>query len=138
MMKYDLHAGITIPNIDNNSPEKLEEGLFAVEPFATFGNGKVQDGKLSEIYIILKRKSIRNPTAREVLDFIVDEYETLPFCSRWLVKKFGTKALLALKQLEQEGIIHRYEQLVEMSHKNVSQAEHTILIEKDKIEVTTR
>lgn len=138
MMKYDLHAGITIPNIDNKSDEEIEEGLFAIEPFATFGNGKIYDGKKSEIYIIVQRRAIRNPIAREILDFIENEYKTLPFCSRWIVKKFGTKSLLALRQLEQEGIIHRYEQLVEISHKPVAQAEHTILIEKDKLIVTTR
>ena len=42
-----------------------------------------------------------------------------------------------LKELEQDGIIHQFEQLTETSHKPVSQAEHTILIGKDKIEVTT-
>jgi methionyl aminopeptidase len=138
MMKYDLHAGITIPNIDNKSDEEIKEGLFAIEPFATFGNGKIYDGKQSEIYIIVQRRAIRNPIAREILDFIEKEYETLPFCSRWILKKFGAKTLLGLKQLEQEGIIHRYEQLVEISHKPVSQSEHTILIEKDKEMVTTR
>lgn len=137
MLQYDLHSGLTIPNVDNNSNEELENGLFAVEPFATFGNGKIYDGKPSEIYIIVKRKPMRNPTAREVLDFIEKEYQTLPFCSRWLVKKFGVKALIALKQLEQEGVLHRYEQLIEVSHKPVSQAEHTIFLDKDKVEVTT-
>jgi methionyl aminopeptidase len=137
MQEYDLHSGITVPNIDNNSDEEIEEGLFAIEPFATFGNGKIYDGKPSEIYIIIKRKAIRNPVAREIMNFIEEEYQTLPFCSRWLVKKFGTTALMALKQLEHEGIVHRYEQLIEISHKPVAQSEHTVLIQKDKATITT-
>ncbi|MDO8622754.1 MAG: type II methionyl aminopeptidase [archaeon] len=137
MNEYDLHSGITIPNLDNKNDSKLPEGLYAIEPFATAGNGKVYDGKLSGIYFLVKRKPIRSQTAREVLDFIEDEYATMPFCSRWLVNKFGTKSLLSLKQLEQEGIIHQFEQLIETSHKPVSQSEHTVLITKDKIIVTT-
>jgi len=137
MEKFDLHAGVTIPNINNNSNEELGKGLYAIEPFATSGNGKVYDGKLSGIYSLQEAKNTRSPIAREILNLINKEYQTLPFCSRWVVKKLGTKALFGLKQLEQERILHQYPQLVETSHKPVSQAEDTILIEKDKIIVTT-
>lgn len=135
--QYNLHSGISIPNIKDSREIKIESGLYAIEPFATSGNGKVYDGKPSGIYYLIERKPIRSPIAREVLDFIEDEYETLPFCSRWLVKKFGTRALFALKQLEQAKILHHFPQLVETSHKPVSQAEHTILISEKGVEVTT-
>jgi len=136
---YDLHAGLTIPNFDNRKIEKLSPGLYAIEPFATSGVGKVRDGKPSGIYQLTNSKNIRSPLAREVLEFIAEEYSTLPFCSRWLVKKFGNRALLALNQLEQNGNIHQYAQLVEANRGIVSQAEHTILVDEDgKIIVTTR
>jgi len=137
MEQYDLHSGITIPNIDDKKKIELKQGLYAIEPFATSGNGKVYDGKPSGIYSLQNIKPIRSQTAREILKFIQQEYETLPFCSRWLVKKFSTKSLFALKQLEQAEILHQYPQLVETAHKPVSQTENTILIEKDKIQVTT-
>lgn len=137
MEQYDLHAGITIPNINDNREIELEQGLYAIEPFATSGNGKVYDGKPSGIYSLQEAKNVRSPIAREILKLIDEEYQTLPFCSRWVVKKLGTKALFGLKQLEQQGILHQYPQLVEVSHKPVSQAENTILIEKDKTIVTT-
>ena len=136
MEQYDLHSGITIPNIENSREVKITQGLYAIEPFVTKGNGKVYDGKPSGIYSLQEVKTIRSPTAREVLLFIQEEYETLPFCSRWIVKKFGTKSLLALKQLEQAGILHQFAQLIESSHNKVSQTEHTILI-TDKKQVTT-
>ena len=135
--KFELHAGISIPNFDNKDNQPLPKGLYAIEPFATSGNGKVYDGKPSGIYRLIDDKNIRSSIAREVLGLIKKEYETLPFCSRWIVKKFGTKALIGLKQLEENNNIHNYAVLVETSHKNVAQTEHTILIENDKVIVTT-
>ena len=137
MEKFDLHAGVTIPNINDNRGEELTQGLYAIEPFATTGNGKVYNGKPSGIYSLQEVKNVRSPIAREILALIDEDYQTLPFCSRWVVKKLGTKALFGLKQLEQEGVLHQYPQLVEVSHKPVSQAEDTILIDKDNVKVTT-
>lgn len=136
--QHDLHAGITIPNIDDNKNIELGKGLYAIEPFATTGGGKVYDGKPSGIYKLISPKSVRSPIAREVLELIEEEYETLPFCSRWIVKKLGTKALFGLKQLEDNGNIHHFQQLVESSHNKVSQAEHTILIDDKEVIVTTK
>lgn len=132
-----LHAGATIPNFDNNSTAKLAEGFYAIEPFATAGEGYVQDGKPSGIYMLENPKNIRDLKSREILKFIQEEYKTLPFCSRWLVKKFGTRALLSLRMLEQEGILHQFAQLVERTKMPVSQCENTILVEKDKVIVLT-
>ena len=136
MKKYELHAGVTIPNIDDKKNVILEKGLYAIEPFATFGNGKVHDGKPSGIYILIDEKNVRSPIAREVLKFIEEKHKTLPFCSRWIVKKFGTKALFGLRQLEENGNLHQFPQLVETSGKPVSQTEQTILVGEEKI-VTT-
>jgi len=137
MEKYQLHSGITIPNIEDNKNIKLKEGLYAIEPFATTGSGRVHDGKPSEIYELKNEKNVRSPIAREILEFIKKEYDSLPFCSRWLVKKFGTKAMFGLKQLENNGNLHHYPPLVEIPNSKVSQAEETILILKDKIIITT-
>lgn len=137
MKKYELHAGITIPNINDKKNILLKKGLYAIEPFATFGNGKVKDGKPSGIYILVDDKNVRSPIAREVLNHIIEKYKTLPFCSRWLVKKFGTKALFGLRQLEENQNLHQFPQLIETSGKPVSQTEQTILIDDEKI-VTTR
>ncbi len=135
--QYELHSGKTIPNIDNNNSEIFGTGIFAIEPFVTKGNGRVYEGKPSGIYLLQNTKKPRSQIAREVLEFIGQEYDTLPFCSRWLVKKFTTKSLFALKELEKIGNLHQYPQLIESSHNNVAQSEHTILIEKDKTVVTT-
>ncbi len=136
MEEYELHAGLTIPNIDNKTIEKLKKGLYAIEPFATTGSGKVYEGKPSSIYILIDEKNIRSPEARKILNFITEEYKTLPFCSRWIVKQFGAKSLFSLKQLEDNGNLHQYPQLIEVSHSKISQAENSILID-DEVIVTT-
>jgi methionyl aminopeptidase len=138
MEQYSLHAGITIPNIDDGKTIKLEEGLYAIEPFATPGSGKVRDGKPSGIYELTSEKSPRSSLAREILEFIKKEYNTLPFCSRWIFKKFEARGLFALKELEANGNLHHFSQLVEVSDSKVSQAEQTIFIDKEgRVIVTT-
>jgi methionyl aminopeptidase len=134
---YDLHSGVTVPNLDNGDDDPVEKRLYAIEPFATSGNGKVYDGPPSGIYQLVDEKNVRSPIAREVLDYIKKEHSTLPFCSRWIVKKFGSKALFGLKQLESNGNVHSFAQLIETSKNKVAQAEHSVLIEEDQIIVTT-
>lgn len=138
--KYDLHAGITIPNYDNSQTLSLQEGLYAIEPFVTLSTatGSVKDGKPSGIYHLENSALPRDSFARSVLQFIKEEYSSLPFCSRWLVKKFGSRALVALRQMEQAKILHQYPQLIEKSGGKVAQAEHTILLTKSEKIITTQ
>ena len=136
--RYDLHARISIPNFDNKKTTEIIKGLYAIEPFATTGNGKIRDGRSSGTYRLISDKNIRSQIAREILEFIIGEYQTLPFCSRWIVKKFGTKALIGLKQLEENGNLQNYAVLIESSNGKVAQTEHTILVEENGIIVTTK
>jgi methionyl aminopeptidase len=131
-----VHAGITIPNCNNNSNQILKQGAYAIEPFATNGEGIVYDSKPSGIYKLEQRKAIRDSMARKILDYIEQEHKTLPFCERWIYKKFSSRSILSLHLLEQAGIIHQYPQLVEKSHSKVSQSENTIII-NEKAEVIT-
>lgn len=132
-----IHAGLTIPNVDNGSNINLPQGAFAIEPFSTTGSGIVYDGKPSGIYKLEQRKAIRDNLAREILTYIEKEHGTLPFSQREIIKKFSTRALFSLSLLEKQGILKQYPQLIEKSHKPVAQAEHTILV-SDKVEVITR
>lgn len=136
--KYDLHAGITIPNYDNNQENNMVHGVYAIEPFATTGLGQVRDGKPSSIYSLVKQGNVRDSFSREVLAYIEETYSTLPFCTRWLHKKFGSRVIIALRNIEQSGLIHQYPQLIESGKGKVAQAENTVIILKDKTIITTR
>lgn len=134
--EYELHSGLTVPNYDNNDKTKLKEGqVFAVEPFATTGEGFVKDGKLSGIYNLVMPKNVRS--GREILDYIMKNYNTLPFARKWLLADFSEfKINFGLRMLERESIIQQYHQLIERSNGIVSQAEHTVKVADKPIVLT--
>ncbi len=135
--RFVVHAGQTVPNYDNGSNVKMVESGYAIEPFVTTGTGLVFEGKPSNIYRLVNKKNVRDMLAREIILFIDKEYNGLPFASRWVVKKFGPRAVLSMSILEREGILYHYPQLVEKSREPVAQSENTLLILKDKTEVMT-
>lgn len=135
--RYEIHAGVRIPNYDDKNESVLKEGMFAIEPFATDGVGLVVNGKPSEVFQLQEKKPVRDINARKILEFIEHEYRTMPFSARWLLRKFGTRALFALSMLEKQDILHQYPQLIEKSNGIVSQSEHTVMIKRDKAKVLT-
>jgi len=139
MKRWDLHAGLTIPNYDNGSVAEIQEGMIlAIEPFATTGQGIVIDGKPSGIYKFIEKRNTRDVEARKILEFIENEFHELPFSSRWLVKKFGTRALISLKFLEQAKALHHFNQLIEKTRAPVAQAEATVLVTKNGCKILTK
>src|SRR3989344_1541346 len=134
--QWNLHAGMIIPNYDNKSEDELKEGqVFAIEPFAATGDGKVNEGRLGGVYRIQELKSIR--IGREVLDYIHGNYKELPFSKDWLQGNLNEfKINNGFRILEQQGIIHRYPELVEKEGTKVSQAEHTVMVADKPIVLT--
>lgn len=136
--QWKVHSGITIPNYANGNDNKLTPGAYAIEPFATNGEGKIQAGNPGNIYELTNVKSPRSPKAREILEFIQEKYKTLPFGLTEIIEKFGPMAKLGIRELEQQDIIHSHSQLVEKADGFVAQSEHTILITEDgEVIVTT-
>ena len=108
-----------------------------MEPFATTGVGIVQDGKESGIYMLINNKPIRDSFSRKILEYVEEEFKTIPFSKRWIIKKFGNKANLALKLLERNENLKHFKQLVEQTKKPVSHSEHTLLFSDGKAKVLT-
>jgi methionyl aminopeptidase len=128
--RYILHSKITIPNYDNKSKIKLNEGIYAIEPFATNGVGFVKEGKPSGIYSIISDKPIRDPNIKKFFQEIYNKYKTLPFAYRWLYKEYNDKINLKLfiEYLKKNGNIYEYPILVEQSNGIVTQFETTFYI----------
>jgi len=80
--QYEIHAGTNIPNYANGNKDKFVEGGYAIEPFVTTGEGKIYEGNSSNIFMLVNPKNVRSPKSREILEYIMDEYKTLPF-SLW-------------------------------------------------------
>ncbi|MDP1729170.1 MAG: type II methionyl aminopeptidase [archaeon] len=138
LSEYDIHSGLTIPNIDNKSEKILDEGAFAIEPFATLkiGSGIIYEGAGSNIYHITGNSiQVRDNFVREVLAWILENKKTLPFSQRELEKQFGIKALIAISNLKRNGAINEFPQLVEKNHQPISQAETSLIIHQGKVEI---
>jgi methionyl aminopeptidase len=133
---WEQHTSPNIPNRAVSQGATLETGdVVAIEPFATDGSGKVQEGSEEEIFALEREASVRNRQARQALEQIVEEFKTLPFATRWLDT---SRAEMALRRLEQQGVVHGYPVLKEDDGYLVSQKEHTIIVTEDGCEVTTR
>lgn len=137
--QYNLHAGISIPNYNNNDSYILEEGqAIAIEPFATNGEGYVNDAPGHYIFSYMANKPFRMKSTQKVLKYIQSNHKYVPFSGRWITDEFGErKGSIALKQLSQAMAIYPYAPLREKQDCFVSQKEHTLIIEKEGCTVTT-
>ncbi len=137
--QFNLHAGISIPNYDNNDNYILEEGqAVAIEPFATNGEGYVNDAPGHYIFSYIANKPFRMRTTQKVLKYIQNNHAYVPFSGRWITDEFGNrKGAIALKQLSEAMAIYPYAPLREKKNCFVSQKEHTIIVEKEGCTVTT-
>jgi methionyl aminopeptidase len=139
--RYLVHAGTSLPNVSHLLSSKLKlGGVYAIEPFVTVSNaaGKVEEEEDSAIFRFLKSRSQKNQYSRELLEYIEENFRTLPFTERWLqgvVPKEHYRE--AFRELLSSKTIMDYPIFVEVSRKPVAQAEHTVLIVKDGCIVLT-
>jgi len=131
--RYNLHAGLSIPNVSNNNGRKLKEGeVIAIEPFATNGSGYVVDRENGNIYLLKSRAKGR------IADEMRKKFDGLPFASRWMEGIVGwDKVNMTLAFMLRRRAVYAYKKLVEVDGGIVAQTEHTLLVKKDGCEVLT-
>lgn len=137
--QYVQHGGLSIPNGHITSKEKIEEGLvLGMEVFTTNGEGFVKESSPTLIYMLVQPKPVRLRESRNILQLVMEKFQTLPFARRWL-KDVGSQAMLqlALKELVSKEVLHEYPPLRERSNGLTAQAEETIIV-MDKPIITTR
>ncbi|MGB9842650.1 MAG: type II methionyl aminopeptidase, partial [Candidatus Bathyarchaeales archaeon] len=139
--RYLIHAGTSIPNVAQISLTKVQAGeVYAIEPFVTLPDavGRVEDGPEITIFRLVKTKSVKNTYARQLLNFIEDNFRTLPFAERWLKSVVpADQHREAFKELYKSKAIMGYPVFIETSRRPVAQAEHTVLITEKGCEVLT-
>ena len=137
LKEYEVHAEPSIPNVDSTQGVELQEGeIIAIEPFASTGNGLVKEDRRTEIFSFDREVLTRNMDARSMLALIQEEYKTLPFAERWLAKKYEPfKLKVALKELIVREALIQYPILKDIPGSLVSQAEVTLLVEKDSCRI---
>ena len=140
LARYVVHAGASIPNVASRDHHLIQEGdVYAIEPFAVPNDaeGLVTDGPPSNIYRVLKKHSL-NGAAKRMMKHIQAEHRTLPFASRWVLRRFpGQEGVSAFRELLDSKCIMSYPQLVEKTRAMVAQAEHSVILTEGGCEVTT-
>lgn len=128
--QYAVHAGEEVPNVPHGSYVFKEGDVFAVEPFATTGEGVVRDHAQSQIFRIGPGRS-RLAQSRQLAKN-AEKYQGLPFCRRWLSRDFPSVPYdLAIGDLVRCGGLEDYYPLAEKSGELVSQAENTLIVTAD-------
>ena len=141
MEKYNLHAGMSVPNVLDKSHNSVPKSgdVFAIEPFATDGLGHVKAGNGSNIYLCKKSYNPRLVRNRQIINSfkrLKNNFNTLPFAHRWVENSFSDSNNL-LRKFCFLGLITHYPQLVEARKGIVTQKEHTVILTDDGCEVIT-
>jgi methionyl aminopeptidase len=138
---WNLHAGKNVPNVSMKMSPRMELGeTFAVEPFATNGNGTINGAK--EAYIFsnnMGNKKKLDKLTMQIRNIARKQFGTLPWASRWL---YGLKRDIdigvAMKNLRRAGAVHGYAVLIEGKKGMVSQFEHSLFVGEEGAIVSTR
>jgi methionyl aminopeptidase len=140
--QYTIHAGKSIPNIWSIGSFSLSvKEAYACEPFVTTakGLGFVREGKIRNIFGLVSRKKIKNENANKLLDFIWNNFNTLPFALRWITKEWDQKeAKTLLDELIKNKVVRSYPVLIEANEQRVAQAEHTFIPTETGVIITTQ
>lgn len=141
LKQWILHAGNNVPNVSMRMSSSMSVGeMYAVEPFATNGNGTIKNGPNAYIFSndLRNKKKLDRPTLR-VRNAARHSFKTLPWAPRWLHGKMtGVDIDVAIKALRRAGAIHGYPLLIEGKNGMVSQFEHSIFVGPEGAIVSTR
>ncbi len=138
--EYILHGPKSLPNIAVPHGTILEEGeAYALETFATTGTGSVHETGQHYIFSLNPaRIPLRNRGARDIVRLVAREFKGLPFSRRYLAKHIPKLSFtLGLRELTTKKALRQYSVLADTKGSFVAQTEHTFLVTKDGIEITT-
>ena len=139
--RYNLHAGLSIPNIPTKMGERLKEGhIYAIEPFSTTmrGAGEVVSMKTVAIFRIdsetIFRRKLRGEEY-ELAKLLAERFDSLPYTPRWIdgFDRFRR----VHERMVRTGKIYGYPVLVERLGEPVAQFEHTIYVGSNGCEILT-
>ncbi len=147
--QYSLHSGISVPNVSLSKLYHMKDQKFyanrayAIEPFTTTGKGVVKNGKEITIFRLKakgKRKGL-SPKTLEIQSYILKNFYGFPFTERWLYNQGFSEG--DIKEALEEFLLISdtlvsYPVLIEVTNSPVAQAEDTIYVHNDRVEIITR
>lgn len=136
MDRFNLHAGLSIPNLKTFSVEKLKKDMVvAIEPFVTLADGAGEVEESSQVYIYRFKQfpfDYKGRFSNEIRR-LQSSFRTLPFCERWVSTLFRESGGSVFPGILEEAKKHLafYPVLVESNRRKIAQAEDTFLILED-------
>ena len=138
LSRFNLHSGISVPNVKTGEGVIEDGAAYAIEPFATNGAGYVVNSETTVIYRYVGGKKVKDKAAKELLEEVWRRFNGLPFTERWLVDKYPLSELRKLvKLLVDARALYCYPVLVEGRGGMVSQFECTVILVEGECIVTT-
>jgi methionyl aminopeptidase len=136
--RWTVHAPPPIPNTPGTSEERLVVGaVLAIEPFATDGSGLATERGEAEVFRVSPGKDDVAGLHEDVAAALRAK-GGLPFSRRDLLACPRPAVEAALALLARSGRLAAYPPLVEASGGRVAQAEHSLYVGADGVEVLTR
>ena len=137
MERFNLHAGLSIPNVKTWDRSVLKEGMIvAIEPFSTTGKGKVNGGTKGGIYRIMRDRKAP-PEITTFFSRIQSSFGGFPFAERWC-EDLHPNATTLLPKMVRMGMVMSYPILIEVGRGTVAQAEHSVIVTQEGCTVYTR
>jgi methionyl aminopeptidase len=136
--RWQVHGPPPIPNAPDLAGGRLRVGaIVAIEPFVTDGPGVVtEDGEPQVFRLDPRREPSEGPDPEALA--AVRAFRGLPFARRQLSAFAGPRLEALLSSLRQEGRLMCYAPLRETGGHRVAQAEHTVYVGPEGVEVLTR
>jgi len=136
--RWTVHCPPAIPNVADGGSDRLAlDAVVAVEPFATDGQGEVVERGAAEVFRLDPRRSTGSAGSPEVVAAI-RRFNGLPFARRQLADMPRPAVEETLRALRAAGHLGVYPPLVEAHQRKVAQAEHTLYLGPEGVEVLTR
>jgi len=136
--RWTVHCPPAIPNVADGGSDRLAlDAVVAVEPFATDGQGEVVERGAAEVFRLDPRRSTGSAGSPEVVAAI-RRFNGLPFARRQLADLPRPAVEETLHALRAAGHLGVYPPLVEAHQRKVAQAEHTLYLGPEGVEVLTR
>ena len=158
IIPWVIHADKSVPNFKCNYPVRMKSGeIYAIETFPSTGSGRALEQNECSHYqvntdLLLKEyrelNNINCNTGGKILKpiqldkkesyvyhKIIDLYQTLPFCKRWLAEEKVNKYQIPLRNLVKKNRIRAFPPLNDAKGSWVAQSEKTIMIEDSNVRV---
>lgn len=158
IVPWIIHADKCVPNFKCHYPVRMEAGeVYALETFPSTGSGRGEEQMECSHYqvntdLLLREyrelNNIKCQTGGKILNPIrldrkenyvfhrvLDLYQTLPFCKKWLQEEKVNKYQVPLRNLVKKNRIRAFPPISDRKGSWVAQSEKTVLIGENSVKV---